>query len=308
MTKNALIRLSLTLIVAISAATNSLGQQPGVVRESTLPVTVVPGESQTGPNPRQDQQPQSGLLPPYYAYPYGSETTKSRMLSAEQAVALALENAVSLRQAQFEEQSAVEDVKQARVALLPEFNMPLSYFGTTPSTVREPGEPPTFSYVASSAINETIGLMGMTGTIDIAGRLRATLHRSRALLAAAHAGTLAARRNLVIATIDAYYGLVLTRQRRRLAEEALALAESFVAVTEEQQKRGAGEETDLLRARSAARSRRDELAQAQLNESFAMSQLRILTGLDFATYITVARITEDVPKITDLLGYQEECS
>src|SRR2546429_1010672 len=116
-------------MVAISAATNSMGQQPAVVRESTLPATVVPGESQTGRNPSgQVQQPQSGLLPPYYAYPYGSETTKSRMLSAEQAVALALENAVSLRQAQFEEQSAVEDVKQARVALLPEFNMPLSYF------------------------------------------------------------------------------------------------------------------------------------------------------------------------------------
>jgi outer membrane protein len=306
-TKNALIRLSLTLIVAIFAATNSMGQQPAVVRESTLPATVVPGESQTGPNPSvQVQQPQSGLLPPYYAYPYGSETTKSRMLSAEQAVALALENAVSLRQAQFEEQSAVEDVKQARVALLPEFNMPLSYFGTTPSTFRQPDEPPTFSYVSSSAINETIGLAAMTGTIDIAGRLRATLHRSRALLAAAHAGTLAARRNLVIATVDAYYGLVLARQRRRLADEALALAESFVAVTEEQLKRGAGEETDVLRARSAARSRRDELAQAELNESIAMSQLRILTGLDYATYITVASITEDVPKITDLLGYQED--
>ena len=305
MTKNALIHLSVTLIVAISAATNSTGQQPAAVPESTP--TVVPGESQAGANPsNQVQQPQQGLLPPYYAYPYGSETTTSRMLSAEQAVALALQHAISLREAEFEEQSAVQDVKQARVALLPEFSMPLSYFGTTPSTVREPGEPPTFSYVASSAINETIGLIGLTGTIDIAGRLRATLHRSRALLAAAHAGTLAARRNLVIATIDAYYGLVLSRQRRRLADEALALAESFVAVTEEQQKRGTGEETDILRARSAARSRRDELAQAQLNESIAMSQLRILTGLDYTTYITVARITEDVPQITDLLGYQED--
>ena len=215
MTKNALICLSLTLIVAISAATNSMSQQPAVVREGPLPATVVPGESQAGANPSsQVQQPQPGQLPPYFAYPYGSETTTSRMLSAEQAVALALEHAVSLKQAQFDEQSAVEDVKQARVALLPEFNLPLSYFGTTPSTVRQPGEPPTFSLLANNAINESIGLMGMTGTIDIAGRLRATLHRSRALLAAAHAGTLAARRNLVIATIDAYYGLVLTRQRR----------------------------------------------------------------------------------------------
>ena len=307
MKKNALIRLSLTLIVAISVATNSMGQQTAVVRENPLPATVASGESQAGANPSgQVQQPQPGLLPPYYAYPYGSETTASRMLSAEQAVALALRNAVSLRQAQFDEQSANEDVKQARTALLPQFNLPLTYWGTTPSTVRQPGDPLTFSFVSSSAINESIGLMSMTGTIDIAGRLRATLHRSRALLEAAHAGTLTARRNLVVATIDAYYGLVLTRQRRRLADEALALAEGFVAVTEEQQKRGAGEETDVLRARSAARSRRDELAQAQLSESFAMSQLRILTGLDYTTYIAVGSITENVPKITDLLGYQED--
>ncbi|HEY6120151.1 MAG TPA: TolC family protein, partial [Pyrinomonadaceae bacterium] len=161
-------------------------------------------------------------------------------------------------------------------------------------------------YVSADAINHNTAFMGMNGTVDIAGTLRAALRRSRELLAAAHAGTVAARRNLVIATIDAYYGLVLTRQRRRLADEALALAESFVAVTEEQQKRGTGEETDVLRAQSAARSRRDELAQAQLNESVAMSQLRILTGLDYTTYITVARITEDVPQIADLLGYQED--
>jgi len=302
-TKSAVIRLPLMLIFAISGAIDSLGQQPTVVRQ-TPPATP---PSQAGANPNaQVQQPQPGMLPPYYAYPYGSETTTSRTLSAQQAVSLALEHAASLKEAQYEEQSAAEDVKQARIALLPEFSMPLGYVGTTPSPIREPGEPRTFSYVAANAINESLALPGMTGTIDIAGRLRATLHRAHALLAAAHAGTLAARRNLVIATIDAYYGLVLTRQRARLADEALGLAESFVAVTEEQQKRGAGEEADILRARSAARSRRDELAQARLNESIAMGQLRILTGVDYATYITVANITEDVPQITDLLGYQED--
>ena len=308
MSKDLLIRLSLTLIVAISAANNSMGQRPVVMREITVPSSVEPGEPHSGllrPS-GQVQQPQPGQLPPYYAYPYGSETTTSRMLSAQEAVALALEHAVSLKEAQFEEQSAVQDVKQARVALFPEFSAPLTYVGTTPSPIREPGEPRTFSYVSEDAINHSTAFMGMNGTIDIAGTLRAALRRSRALLAAAHAGTVAARRNLVIATIDAYYGLVLTRQRRRLADEALALAESFAAVTEEQRKRGTGEETDVLRAQSAARSRRDELAQAQLNESVAMSQLRILTGLDYTTYITVARITEDVPQIADLLGYQED--
>jgi outer membrane protein len=302
-TKSAAIRLSLILIFEISGAINSFAQQTTVVQRPA--VTTVPVQSRTAANPSSQVQQQQGMLPPYYAYPYGSETTTSRSLTAQQAVSLALDHASSLKTAQYDEQSAAEDVKQARTALLPEFTVPLTYIGTTPSPIRDPGEPRSFSYVSADAINHTVGLVNMTGTIDIAGRLRASLHRANALLAAAHAGTLAARRSLLIATIDAYYGLVLTRQRARLADEALALAESFVAVTEEQQKRGVGEEADVWRARSSARSRRDELAQAQLNESIAMSQLRILTGVDYSTYINVASISEDVPQITDLLGYEE---
>jgi outer membrane protein TolC len=297
MNQHRLVRFSLALIIAMSAVVNSMGQQPSVVREATPPA----GPGQGGQLQQRPDQP-----PPYYDYAYGSETTQSRTLSVEQAVALALENAASLRQAQFDEQSAGEDVKQARAALLPQFNMPLTYWGTTPSTIRRPGDPLTFSFASGSAINESIGELSTTGTIDIAGRLRAAVHRSRALLAAAHAGTMAARRTLVLATIDTYYGLVLTRQRRRLADEALSLAEGLVGVTEEQQKRGSAEETDVLRARSAARSRRDELAQAQFAESFAMSQLRILTGVDYTTYIVVVRLTENLPQATDLLGYREE--
>jgi outer membrane protein TolC len=306
MKKHRLICFSLTLIIAISAVVNSVGQQPTLVREATLPATNSATQSPAGPDRGGQLQQRPDQWPPYYDYPYASETTSSRTLSIEQAVALALDNAASLRQAQFDELSANEDVKLARTALLPQFNMPLTYWGTTPSMVRQPGDPLTFSFVSSVAINNSTGLIRTTGTIDIAGGLRAAVHRSRALLAAAHAGTMAARRTLVLATIDAYYGLALTRQRRRLADEALSLAEGFLSVIEEQGKRGAAEETDVLRARSAARSRRDELAQAQFAESFAMSQLRILTGVDYATYIAVVRLTENVPQATDLLGYRED--
>jgi outer membrane protein TolC len=276
--KHVFTRPSLALIVAVLAVTNSLSQQA-----------------------QAQQQP-----PTYYDYPYGSPTTKNRALSVTEAVKLALSNATSFRQAQFEEQSAGEDVKQSRAALLPQFNMPLTYWGTTPSQIRQPGDPLTFSFVASSAINESIGWVSATGTVDVSGKLRAELKRSHALLAAAHAGTAAARRNLVLATIDAYYGLALVRQRRRLADEALALAEGFLSSLEEAKAFGGAEETDILRARSAARSRRDELAQAQLAESLAMSQLRVLTGLDFATQITVDRLSAGDRQMAGVPAYQED--
>jgi outer membrane protein len=301
--KSKLIRFPPTLIFALSAVINSMGQQPNVTRESTPPATTT--ATQTPIRPGQAGQVQQ-QPPPYYDYPYGSTTMKNRTLSVDQAVTLALDNAASFRQAQFDEQSAGEDVKQARAGLLPQFNMPLTYWGTTPSMVRQPGDPLIASYVAASAINESVGGLSVSGTIDVAGKLRAELQRSRALLAAAHAGTMAARRNLVLATIDTYYGLALARQRRRLADEALALAEGFLSSLEEQQKLGAVEETDVLRARSAASSRRDELAQAQLSESLAMSQLRVLTGVDYATHITVMRLNAAAPEMIDLLGYKED--
>ena len=283
------------MILILSTVTEAWGQAS---RESGK--TALPGATSDLP-----QRP-AGEPPPYYDYPYGSQTTASRTLSLEQAVTLALDNAASLQQAQFDELSASEDVKQARAALLPQFSMPLTYWGTTPSTVRQPGDPLTFSFVSSSAINESVGALSTTGTIDIAGRLRATLRRSQELLAAAHAGTLAARRNLVLETIDSFYGLVLARERRRLADEALALAESFAAGLNEQSKRGSAEDVDVFRARSAAHSRRDELAQARLAESVAMSQLRVLTGIDYHTYIAVVRLTDNVPKVSDFLDYRED--
>ena len=243
---------------------------------------------------------------PYYDYPYGSDMTMRRTLTVDEAVTLALANASVFQQSRLDEESAREDVKQARVAFLPQFSIPLGYIGTTPSQVRAPGEPLTFSYVSASAINETTAFLNATGPVDLSGKLRASLRRSRALLAATRAGTLMAKRELTLATVDAYYGLVLARQKRRLADETLALAEAFVNLAVRRQARGEGEEADLYRVRSAAATRRDELEQARLAESAAMSLLRVLTGVDFITHIGVARLTQDVPTVADFLSYTEE--
>jgi outer membrane protein TolC len=244
---------------------------------------------------------------PYYDYPFGSRTTSRRTLTLDEAVSLALSNANAFRQSQYEERIAREDVKQARAAFFPQLTMPLTYFGTTTSRVRNEGDPLTFSYVSSSAIHETIALVNAGGEIDLSGRLRAQLRRSRHLLTAASAGAQVARRELVLATIDAYYALALARQKRRLADETLGLAEGFVKVTEGLKARGdGGEEADLFRAISAARTRRDELEQARASEAAAMDLLRSLTGVDFNTFIGVRRLTESVPTVSDFLGYTEE--
>ncbi|MEO6393700.1 MAG: TolC family protein [Pyrinomonadaceae bacterium] len=239
------------------------------------------------------QQPE--LPPPFYDYPFANTVTSVRKLSLEDAVSLALGFAAVYRQSTFDERSAAEDVRQSRAALLPQFSAPVAYLGTTPSVVRFPDQPPTFSYAASSAINETSAYLNTSGTLDIAGHLRAGLQRSRALLAAAHAGTQAARRSLVLATADSYYGLLLAQEKRRLADEALSLAEGVAASSAGLQAQGKVESAEVDRARASALARRDELEQARLGEFLAMNNLRTLIGTDFAVHLIVESITRRAP-------------
>ncbi len=290
------IAVSCTLLPLLCLPIQIFAQQPADPHAGTHP----PQPAQTPP------AHDTGFHPPYYDYPYGSRTPGHRSVSVAQAVELALRNASLYRQAELDERVGREDVRQARAAFLPQFSVPLTYVGNTTSQVRAAGDPVIYSFVSSSAINETAAFISATGALDLSGRLRAALRRSRAQLAAARAGTLAARRALVIATVDAYYGLSLARQKRRLADETLALAEAFVKIAESLQARGEVGETDVLRARSGALLRRDELEQARAAESAAMDLLRTLTGVDFGTHIAQPLLTNDLPSAADFADYTEE--
>lgn len=281
-----------------SARPEQKAEQPAATPEPSTP-------QEQSPLP-QPQQRRVDRPPPGFDRQGGTSDTTARSLTVDEAIALALGQTNAYRQAQFEERIAAQDVKQARAAFLPQLTVPLTYFGTTPSQVRAADEPLTFSYVSSSAINETIGLAQAEGELDISGRLRASLGRSKRLLEAARAGTLVTRRALVLETVDAYYGLVLARQRRRLAEETLSLAEGFLKVTEGMMQRGEGEESDVLRARAQVSTRRDELEQARAGESAAMDVLRVLTGVDFSTPIDPSRIAQDLPTVSDFSSYTDE--
>ncbi|HYJ47503.1 MAG TPA: TolC family protein, partial [Pyrinomonadaceae bacterium] len=312
---NSSARALLFTVSFICFATQLDAQQPSANRPAQP--TATPGQTQQPsappqvqqqPPPSQEGQQIQGPPPGFDRLLLTDPNARPRSMTVDEAVQLALKQANAYAQAQFDERAAAEDLKQSRTAFLPRFTIPLTYFGTTPSRVREEGEPLTFSYISSSAINETIALFNAAGEIDVAGRLRASLNRNRNLLAAARAGSAVARRTLVLDTVDAYYALVLARQKRRLAEETLSLAEGFVKVTEGFAARGEDESegADALRARATVASRRDELEQARAGELAAMNTLRVQTGVDFATPIDVTRIAQALPTTADFLSFTED--
>src|SRR5262249_54765036 len=152
-----------------------------------------------------------------------SQTSQSVVpLTIDEVVRLSLAQASRFQQAQLNELIASEDVRQARAAFLPKFVIPSSYIYTSPATgVNGQVTPRPPSFIAANAVNEYETGVSVAGEIDIARRLQAALARSKALLEAAHAGTEVARRELVLATRETYFGLALAALRRVAAEQNL---------------------------------------------------------------------------------------
>jgi outer membrane protein TolC len=216
-------------------------------------------------------------------------------LTLDEALRLANTQASSFQTAALNERIAAEDVKQAQAAFLPKVSAPLSYIYTTPALGLKPGEPRVQSFIANNAISEYQAWVNVAGDFDIAGKLRATLAKNRALLAAAHAGTDVARRVLAQAVIDAYYGLALAIAQHRAAELNLAAAEEFERITSLLVSGGEVAPVDLIRAQLQTIARRDELERAVANETVSAGALRVLVGYDFTRPIATTDLMLGVP-------------
>ena len=216
-------------------------------------------------------------------------------LSLDEALRLANAQASAFQTAKLNERIAAEDVRQARAAFLPKVSTPLSYIYTSPALGLPPGEPRGPSFVSADGIGVYDALVNVSGDFDIAGRLRATLARNRALLAAAHAGAEVARRELAQAVIEAYYGLALANVQVRAAETNLAAAKEFENITSLLLSGGEVASVDLTRAQLQTLARRDELEKARGNEAVAAGSLRVLVGYDFARPISTTDLALALP-------------
>ena len=221
------------------------------------------------------------------------ETPAPAPLSIENAGQLALQQASAFQQAVIDEQIAALEVTQARAALLPKirnistvtYNKPLTAHSTDPS------------FIAQNAAREYQSLIGAEGSLDFG--LRAAVRRSRDLLAAAHAGTEIARRELQRGVHQAYFGLALARAKRRSTEESLAAAQDFERVTALRHEYGEVPEVDAIRARLQTAQRRDDVEQARSQETIAAAALRVLIGYAPAQALDVSDLTPS-PAAADL--------
>ena len=289
---------------------------------SKTPAAASSTPSAIAPSPQSTASPQAGPSPPARLpgpSPLPSQTPapsppvslvtaprdqNPNPLTLDEALRLANVQASSFQQAGLNERIAAEDVKQALAAFLPRVSAPLSYIYTSPALGLPPGTPRTQSFIANNAISEYQAVVNVAGDLDIAGRLRATLGRNRALLAAAHAGTEVARRALVQAVIDAYYGLSLATAQFRAAEQNLAAAEEFERITSLLFSGGEVASVDLTRAQLQTIVRRDELERARANEEVAAGSLRVLVGYDFTKPLSTTDLALAAPVDSEIQQFK----
>ena len=227
-------------------------------------------------------------------------------LSLDETLRLANAQASAFQTALLNERIAAEDLRQAQAAFLPKVSTPLSYTYTSPALGLPPGEPRVQSFIANNAIGEYEALVNVSGDFDIAGRLRATLAKNRALLAAAHAGAEVARRELAQAVIEAYYGLALANAQVRAAQTNLAAAEEFEHITSLLLSGGEIASVDLTRAQLQTIARRDELEKARVNEAVTAGSLRVFIGYDFARPIGTTDLTLALPVASEYQQFKAE--
>lgn len=316
------LRVWLVLPIVLVAADGKLAQQPAPPATGTQKTTTTkpgPSAAQPAASPQPNPSPQStpfltpklplptsvstptDVTAPPTTVPATSVNQSVAPLTLDDALRLANTQASAFQQAGLNEQIADEDVRQARAAFLPRITAPVDYLYTSPAFGLTPRVP---SFIANNAISEYQAYINIAGDLDIAGRLRATLAKNRALLAAAHAGTEVARRALQQAVTEAYYGLAFASAQLQAAQQNLAAAEEFERITSLLLSGGEVAPVDLTRAELQTTTRRDELERARANEVVAAGGLRVLIGYDFlkpiatTDLITALPVDDEVSRIT----------
>lgn len=237
-----------------------------------------------------------------FCQPAASPSGPISELNADRAVALALHVASNYQALVVNQNIATEDIAQARAAFLPRIAAPTTFTYNSPERglLVNGGLPRAPSFLNLNAIREYQSGVLLTGELDINGRLSATLRRNRNLLAAARAGTEVARRDLIVAAREAYYGVAFATARLNTVDRNVATAKEFERVTELMANGGEVPSVDLSRARLQTTTRMDEQHQARAGLEVATEGLRFLIGYDASARFAVDSLETLAPQAGEI--------
>jgi outer membrane protein TolC len=190
---------------------------------------------------------------------------------------------------------AHEDRVQARAALLPTVNAVSQFIYTQPNGtatgVFVPNDGPRV-YNDQASLHADL----------FAPVKRADYYRAVAIEAAARAKADLAARGLIATVTQDYYSMAVNTRKLHNADLSVADAQSFLDVTEKQEKGGAAAHSDTVRARLQLIDRKRDQQEAQ----FAFDKARIgFAVLLFPDYQADFTVVDDLDALATLPAYSE---
>jgi outer membrane protein len=215
----------------------------------------------------------------------------SQVLTLQECIKLAESAPSTIGIASRDYEIAAREISQARAGFLPQsqlingviYNSPLLYN-------RE-----QFSHLPLNGIREYAFLFNVSQEFDTSGRLRAEMSKARISQELASTGVALARRDLKRAVTASYYQALLTRRIVRIAQDALAEAQSFEKRTRLLFEGGEAAQADVIKASAQSAFLQQALNAAQLEEKLAGQELLSFWTRDVAQPLALADVLDEAP-------------
>jgi len=190
---------------------------------------------------------------------------------------------------------AREDTVQARAAMLPTVNGLSQYIYTQGNGT------PSGTFVSNDGVH-VYNDQALVHADLFAPAKRADYHRAMAAEAAARARADIAARGLIGAVTQDYYAMAVAVRKTRNADRAVADAQSFLDLTEKQEKGGEVAHADTVKAQLQLNDRKRDQQEAVLAVDKARINFAVLLFPDYQSNFTVV---DDLESLAALPAYTE---
>lgn len=218
-----------------------------------------------------------------------TSTNPPLTLTLQDALGRARANSVQFQAALTDQGVAHEDKVQARAALLPNVAYNNQFIYT------EPNGTPSGVFIAANAVHEYVSEGNVRQVIGYTPY--ADYRRAQALEAVARARAEVAKRGLVVAVVQSYYGLLAAQRKYASAQEAAAEAQRFLDLSRKLEHGGEVAHSDVIKAQLQFNDRQRDLREAQLAMDKSHLDLAVLLFPDFNLNFTVVDDAQLAPPL-----------
>ncbi len=227
----------------------------------------------------------------------GPTQTSPIKVSLQDAIRLAQANTSQFRAAVTNAGIAHEDKVQARAALLPN----LSY--QSGAIVTQANGTPSGVFIANNAPTEYVTWGNVHQVLSGAGI--ADFQRTRALEAVARAKLEIARRGLVATVVQAYYKMIVARDKLQNARAAATEAQRFLKLSQQLEQGGEVAHSDVLKAQLQVNNAEGAVENAARADEAAKLGLAVLVFPNYTENFDVVNDLDQAPVLPEFQRVQE---